>query len=94
MEKPWIETIRVRSSAAALEKAITILNEEITILNRSKHVQGAYCMQHQVYNGDMIISIAWESHISPQKTREGLMLAEQMMQLGSVDHAVWTQIAT
>ncbi len=92
MEKMWIEAIRVRSSAAALEKASAILKEEVMAIKSSTKAQDAHLMQHAQYDGDMLISITWGDRIPPQKTREGLMLAERLLALGPVDHAVWVPV--
>ena len=47
-------------------------------------------MQHAIYEGDLAVVLVWiaRGH-RPVKSREGLMIAEQLQRLGSVDHAVW-----
>jgi hypothetical protein len=46
-------------------------------------------MQHALYDGDLAIVIIWNNSITPEKSREGLMLVNAMEKLGAVDHAVW-----
>ena len=89
MGKMWVEAIRVRSSATALEKAATALNNEVKIINELVSVEKAFIMQHAKYDGDLIVFMLWNNEVKPDKTREGLMIAERLQELGTIDHAVW-----
>ena len=48
-----------------------------------------FFMQHALYDGDLAVVVVWMNEVEPQKTREGLLVAERLKELGSVDHAVW-----
>ncbi len=89
MGKMWVEAIRVRSSATALEKAATALNNEVKKINELVSVEKAFIMQHAKYDGDLIVFMLWNNEVKPDKTREGLMIAERLQELGTIDHAVW-----
>ena len=85
----WIESIRVRSSAAALEEAIPSLEKEINEINASASAEETFMAQHALYDGDLSVVVVWNNEVEPVKTREGLLLAERLQHLGPVDHAVW-----
>lgn len=88
----WIEFIRVRSSAATIEEAIPSLRKEINEINASTNAAETFMAQHAIYNGDLSVVLMWKNEIEPMKTREGLLLAEKLQHLGSVDHAVWIPV--
>ena len=46
-------------------------------------------MRHGLYEGDLAVVLVWVNDVAPQKTREGLMVAQRLSEIGSVDHAVW-----
>ncbi len=46
-------------------------------------------MRHGLYDGDLAVVVVWVNEVEPQKTREGLMVAQRLSNFGSVDHAVW-----
>ena len=85
----WIELIRVRSSASALTEAMPSLSNLIDEIEKSVTEAETFFMQHALYDGDLAVVIVWHSDVKPQKTREGLMIAERLEELGSIDHAVW-----
>lgn len=85
----WIELIRVRSSAEILQEALTMLTIQINDIEKEAHDAETFVMQHALYDGDLAVVIVWHSDVLPKKTREGLMVAEQMKELGSIEHAVW-----
>lgn len=88
----WVEFIRVRSSAAALKEAISALKAMIDAINKSSTATEAFIANHALYDGDLSVVIVWNNHISPEKSQEGLLLAEQLLLLGPVDHAVWIPV--
>ena len=88
-EAKWIEQIRVRSSEAALRAAMPSLQKQVDEIAESVPDAEPFFLQHALYAGDLAVVVVWRSAIAPEKTREGLLIAEQLQALGSVDHAVW-----
>ena len=58
-------------------------------INELASVEKAFIMQHATYDGDLIVFMLWNNEVKPDKTREGLMIAERLQELGTIDHAVW-----
>ncbi|MEM9459779.1 MAG: hypothetical protein AAGF11_36720 [Myxococcota bacterium] len=85
----WIELIRVRSSGATLQEAMPALEARVRELDDSIPDAEAYFLQHALYDGDLAVVMVWRTSAEPRKTREGLLVAEHLRRLGSVDHAVW-----
>ncbi|TPV96721.1 MAG: hypothetical protein B7733_03310 [Myxococcales bacterium FL481] len=85
----WIEFIRVRSSPATLAAAAQDLHRSLA--QDGLHALGAEVMyfQHALYDGDLAVILVWPNRDPPQRTHLGLMLAEQLEKLGSIEHAVW-----
>lgn len=85
----WIEQIHVRSSSNALQEAMPALMEQLERVRQAAGGAETFLMQHALYDGDLAVVVVWRNDIAPQKTREGLMVAMLLQQLGPVDHAVW-----
>lgn len=85
----WIEQIRVRSTPETLKKAVPQFVQQLEMIERGTDEVESFVMQHALYEGDLAIVLVWRNGSPPQKTREGFMLAEQLKQLGAIDHAVW-----
>ena len=85
----WIEQIRVRSTAPALEAALPTLQQQVAEIDASHAATKSFVVQHALYEGDLAVVMVWPADTPPAKTREGLLVAEQLERLGSVDHAVW-----
>ena len=85
----WIEQIRVRSSASALQEAMPDLLKRVKVIEEGACDAETYFMQHALYDGDLAVVLVWINDVKPQKTREGMMVAEQLQGLGPIDHAVW-----
>ena len=85
----WIELIRVRSSADVLQEAISALRDQIDVIESSASDAETFFMQHALYDGDLAVVIVWYRETPAKKTREGLMIAAKLQELGSTDHAVW-----
>lgn len=91
--KKWIELVRVRSSAAALASAMERLREQVEAIEASVEDAEPFFLQHALYDGDLAVVVIWRRDCPPQKTREGLLIADTLSQLGSIDHAVWIPAA-
>lgn len=86
----WIEWIRVRSSKAALTAAMPSIESQVADLEAAAVGTEAHLLRHALYDGDLAVVLIWRgTGATPSTTREGLMVAEQLQRLGSVDHAVW-----
>ena len=88
----WIELIRVRSSVAALKVAMPSLQKHINQIDEATNGAETFFMQHALYDGDLAIVLVWMNDVEPQQTREGLMVAERLQELGPIDHAVWVPV--
>ena len=88
----WVELIRVRSSADAIKEAIPLLKDKIDEISHSTNAEETFMANHALYDGDLSVVVVWNNDIEPKKSREGLLLAEQLCQLGPVDHAVWIPV--
>jgi hypothetical protein len=87
--KKWIELIRVRSSVKAIEQAMPGLTAQIHDIESSSRQVETFIMRHAIYDGDLAVGIVWRDNSKAKKSREGLLVASKLEQLGSVDHAVW-----
>lgn len=85
----WIEQIRVRSSKSALEAAMPSLQRVVDAIDSAAGDAETFFMRHALYDGDLALVVVWRNDAGPQKSREGLMVAERLQELGPVDHAVW-----
>ncbi|MBT3294624.1 MAG: hypothetical protein HN919_00455 [Verrucomicrobia bacterium] len=86
----WMEIVRVMSSADDDRAALI---EEVT--NQLAEIMEAYVdantmlLQHALYEGDLAAVLAWDNDREPVRSREGLMLAQNLQRHGAIDHAVW-----
>lgn len=85
----WVELIRVRASAQVLQPALPGLEAEVAALGAGGEVE-AMLLEHALYGGDLAVVLVWRTQGPAQESRTGLLLADQLRTLGSVDHAVWT----
>jgi hypothetical protein len=88
-EMKWIKIIRVRSFAPAMDEIMPPLITEINLINESAEQVEAFVMQHALYDGDLSLLVVWKDGQPPEKSRLGLMFADGLQQIGTVDHAVW-----
>lgn len=88
----WIEQIRVRSSPSALRAAMPAVQQHLRSLADSAPQAETFFLQHALYDGDLAVVVVWQSEDPPSKSREGLLVAEHLRQLGSVDHTVWQPV--
>ena len=88
-QSKWIEHIRVRSSSVKLQEAMPSLFKQIQEVKEQTGDAETFFMKHAIYDGDLSVVVVWHNNMEPKKTREGLMIAEKMQELGPIDHAVW-----
>lgn len=91
-EMKWIEHIRVRSSPGALQEVLPSVAKQVADIEESVSDAETFFMRHAIYDGDLSVVIVWLGEQKPRKTVEGLMVAEQLQKMGSVDHAVWIPV--
>lgn len=89
METKWIELIRTRSSGTVLQAAMPSLEQHVREIVTTARSAETFFLKHALYDGDLAVVVVWRNKIAPRKTREGLLVAEQLQRLGSIEHAVW-----
>lgn len=89
----WVEQIRMRSSEIALREVLPLVDAQVQGIRRGQLPVQAFCLQHSLYDGDLAVVMIWFGEGLPEKSREGLLIADTLRQLGSVDHAVWIPAA-
>ncbi len=88
----WIEKIRLLTSNGGRKIAIEVAVQRlIDIEGHSKNVE-IYLLQNALYEGDLSVLLVWENERDPVKSREGLLLAENLQAYGPVNHTVWHMI--
>lgn len=85
----WIELIRVRSSDAALRTAMPSLRSQVREIEETVPETETFFLRHALYDGDLAVVVVWRTEVAPRKSREGLMVADALKKIGTVDHAVW-----
>ena len=84
-----LEMIRVRSTPNATDEILSLLTDHINSLQEGSKSFEIKLMQHGRYYGDIAILIIWESAKNPNKSREGLLIAEVLQEIGALSHIVW-----
>ena len=85
----WVEFIRVRSSEATLRDALPSLEHHAADISRDHDGADASVLRHALYDGDLAVVIVWRTDSDPKESLPGLMVAQSLARLGSVDHSVW-----
>lgn len=86
----YIELVRVRSAPSVLTEAMPSLTRIVEAIKGAAAGPETFFMQHALFAGDVAVMLVWTRAAGEvRKSREGLLLAEEMQALGSVDHAVW-----
>lgn len=89
-QSKWIEQIRVLSSVSTLQEAMPSLLAQVKEIEEGTEDAEIFFMQHALYQGDLAVVLVWINDVKPpQKTCEGIMVADQLKKLGPIDHAVW-----
>jgi hypothetical protein len=86
----WMEIIRVIGAQRSKGELESGMKPYLSDLKSAEGLQRALLMFHNAYASDFAVVLSWENECIPVKTREGLFLADNLRQFGSVDHAVWT----
>ena len=82
----WIEQIRVRSTAAALDQALPALRDQVEAIDASLPSVQPFFLQHALYAGDLAVVLVWQPDVVPEKTREGLHDLSLRQQPSTVGH--------
>ncbi len=65
------------------------IQKKIKEIEKAPNGAETFFMQHALYDGDLAVVVVWMNGVKPDRTREGLMIAERLQELGTIDHAVW-----
>lgn len=85
----WIEQIRVRSTESTLQEAMPSLLTLVKQIEEGAGDAETFMVQHALYQGDLAVVLVWVNEVKPEKTREGMMIAERLQRFGPIDHGVW-----
>ena len=85
----WAEMIRVRSSAAGIADLNNELPRVMAILRQKSEFEDAFLLIHALYSGDLAVILIWNGTGKPGKTPDGILLANNFEEYGTVEHAVW-----
>ena len=86
----WIEMVRVRSMQETLVAEMPSLEEHLAEISQRDGMIEAFLLKHALYDGDLAAVLVWDQTRTPGKTREGLLLAQRLQRMGTVDYAVWS----
>jgi len=85
----WVEMIRVRSSAAGIAYLNSELPGVMTTLRQKAGIEDAFLLIHALYSGDLAVILIWNGAGKPGKSPDGIFLANDFAEYGTVEHAVW-----
>ncbi len=85
----WMEMIRMRSSAEAIDTGMRIMREFLEQISGQAGLSRFVVIRHAYYPGEAGAILVWNDSRVPERTREGLALAELISDHGVVEHAVW-----
>ncbi|MEM7413124.1 MAG: hypothetical protein AAF430_23035 [Myxococcota bacterium] len=92
MSTKWIEQIRVRSSESTLKSAIPALRKRVDEIAQRVPDAEPLILQHGLYEGDLSVVVIWRNAKRAEKSRDGLLMAEELAGFGPVDHSVWVPL--
>ena len=85
----WLEQVRVRSSPSAIVGALPGLEALVGEVRTHAPEAEAFILRHAQYSGDLSVVVVWRRSSPPDKTREGLLIANRLQDIGPVDHSIW-----
>lgn len=85
----WMEMVRLRSSLGVREDIISAIADQLAEIEDGCRDVEVMLLQHALFDGDLAALLVWHNEREPVRSREGLLLAQNLQQHGSVDHAVW-----
>jgi hypothetical protein len=87
----WLEIIRLLASRGKIEVVLSDLSTRLDNFIGAEGQEMLTVHSSPTLGSDLLICIRWNNATSPQKSREGLLLADYLTDFGLVDHAVWKQ---
>ena len=87
MEK--VEMVRVRSTPEAVCDAMSSITECLENMRTTTSASDIKIFRLSRYEGDLAVFIFWDHSTTREKSREGLMVAEILQQIGAFNHFVW-----
>jgi hypothetical protein len=85
----WAEMIRVRSSADGIAYLNSELPQVMATLRQKAEIEEAFMLIHALYSGDLAVILIWNGPGKPGKSPDGIFLANNFEEYGTVEHAVW-----
>ena len=85
----WAEMIRVRSSADGIADLYSGLPQIMSAIRKKMDIKEALLLIHALYVGDLAVILIWHGPGSPGRSNEGILLANNFEEYGTVEHAVW-----
>lgn len=85
----WSEMIRVRTSSEGIADLYSNLPKVISSLREKPEIKEVFLLIHALYVGDLAIILVWKDLGKPGKSPEGILLANNFEEYGTVEHAVW-----
>lgn len=84
-----LEMIWVRSTPNAIADTLPRLTDHIDNLGEKPESFEIKTMKHGQNQGDIAVFIVWKSTGNSEKSREGLLVAELLQEIGALSHIVW-----
>jgi len=85
----WAEMIRVRSSVDGISDLYSGLPREMSAIRKKIDIKEALLLIHALYVGDLAVILIWNGSGTPGRSNEGIFLANNFKEYGTVEHAVW-----
>jgi len=85
----WAEMIRVRSSADGIADLYSGLPQVMSAIRKKRDIKEALLLIHALYVGDLAVILIWQGSGTPGRSNEGICLANNFEEYGTVEHAVW-----
>jgi len=85
----WAEMIRVRSSTEGISDLYSGLPQVISGIRKNEMISEALLLLHALYVGDLAVILIWTGTGKPLRSPEGICLANNFEEYGTVEHSVW-----
>ena len=85
----WMEMVRLRSAPGGQEDITAAIADQLAEIEAGCSDVEVMLLQHALFDGDLAAMLVWHNEREPVRSREGLLLAQNLQRHGSVDHAVW-----
>lgn len=86
-----IEMVRVRSSRRTITEIMPFLIDYLREIKASLPENDVKVMHHGLNQGDIAVFIVRQDIRDRHKSREGLLIAEILHEIGALTHSVWLE---